>query len=364
MNHLLIYLPLANVHRAPIMQQMAERYIANGYNVSILVESQLCIFRNKRFEGYSKHKHTIAKYIDFSIYKNVFYLKLPHVKVAEWPNIENNRLEYYKQVLKTGGFTKVLVWNGNFDYQQTFLKLIRKKQKISLLYTEVAWFDQSNSVYVDPLGVNGNSLLAQTAPKKLTNSQEIKVKQFIQDYTGGLSPSKLPNNKLIKILVPLQVDTDSNIVHHSPFKNMKSFIAYLENWLPDKNIEVLIRAHPKATYEYEIKSNRNDFRIDSTGELKSKIAEADIVIGINSTVLLQSLAFLKPVFAFGDGVFSSSSAVHKIRMDEPFSIPSMDVCSIYELLHFLVFQKQIPISNSHGNNVAKYCIQRIRMLAM
>jgi hypothetical protein len=342
------------------MQQMAETYATNGYIISIVLESKVCVFKQGNYVGDSCHNHTIARYIDFSLFQNIFFLKLSHLKYSDWQIAESIRCDFYREIFCHHKFSDILVWNGTFDYQQSFLKIAKNLTSHKLNFMEVAWFDQKDNVYIDPLGVNGDSLLSITRPPELSMKEVERVNAFTYEYTKK-HPEVKSNGKL-KVLVPLQVDTDSNIINHSPFKSMLEFITFLENWLPKDNIEVIIRAHPKAKYEYELKSTRTDFIVDTSGDIKDKIANADIIIGINSTVLLQSLAFYKGVIAFGDGIFNASSSIIKMDLSSDFTYPKMDVYESQKLISFLAFSKQIPLSRKKSNSYAKYFKQCFNML--
>ncbi|MDI4652868.1 MULTISPECIES: hypothetical protein [Pseudoalteromonas] len=329
--------------------------------MSIILENQVCVFLNAKFVGYSHHEHTIAKYINFTQFENVFYLKQEKVLSTEWQEQQPRRTQFYHSVLVNNQFDEVLIWNGNFEYQQTFLSCLQTYPNIQKQFAEVGWFDQSNSIYIDPYGVNGKSLLAKTCPPALNHSELEKVSGFITEYTKDYLRVNCASNTL-KILVPLQVDTDSNILNHSPFSSMQAFIDFLADWLPDKNVEIIVRPHPKATYNYALKSNRKDFIFDASGDIKSKIAESDIVIGINSTALIQALAFRKPVMAFGESVYSSSDAVHKVAVDPPFCVPQYNEKASLELIAELKFNQQIATRKAVANTLYKYIKQRINLL--
>ncbi|XQW85872.1 hypothetical protein ACOYR1_03780 [Thalassotalea piscium] len=344
------------------MQQMAQKYIKDGYTVSIILESRICVFRHNDYIGDSVHNQTIAKYIDFNIYENVFFLKLPKTQANNWYKLEAVRSEYYQKVLEDNEFNEVLIWNGNFQYQQLFLTLLKKQNQLKKNFIEVAWFDQNNSVYIDPNGVNGASLLAKTPPPELTEKEISHVKAFIEGYTKGHPLKVKGKREKLKILIPLQVDTDSNIIKHSPFKDMKEFICFLEDWIPKDNVEVTLRAHPKAVYDYEIKSNRTDFIVNRAGCIKNKIAESDLIIGINSTVLLQSLPFYKHVIAFGDGVYNASSPIVKMDFNDTFQLHDIDIYEYQKLIHFLVFGNQIQLKVPKINTQLKYVHQRLCLL--
>lgn len=349
--HVLIYLPLANAHRLPIFQQLALSLKKSGLRTSILLETQISHYQNGAYKGESNHIRTISTYVGRDYFDQVTLLKWNTATSDYWEKISATRKSRYLEVLEQQRWDFIYIWNGNFDYQKDFIDAVRKTGNEPMLrFCEVGWLSQANSIYVDPLGVNASSYLSITPPAELSDEQFREIESFAASLQTP-PPFNDVEKKRPVILVPLQVDTDSNILLSSPFPNMIEFIRHLEKWIPS-DYDVILRPHPKADYPYEISSASRHFSVDRQTPLYDLIHHCNFVIGINSTVLIEALCLHKPAGAFGGGVFSASTAIASFDVDTPFFEPIFDTREAYKLLHKLVFraQKSIRPDLAHKNN--------------
>ena len=240
----------------------------------------------------------------------------------------------------------VILWSGNFHYQEGTLAALRDCQLINrTFFAEVAWFPQKDFLYFDPKGVNAFSTLPGEPYPLLQQQQSTRLETWRQRYRmqrlGGLLNGPSPRS----VFVPLQVDTDTSILKSSPFKSMEEFIKFLERWIPDE-CEVTIKLHPKATYPYLPTSRRHRFRVVASGAIEQYIADADTVIGVNSTVLLEAAALGKRVVAFGAGLFSGTNALIEALPDsdaEHVLREPMNEIALNSFLYHLVFERQVSL---------------------
>ena len=129
---------------------------------------------------------------------------------------------------------------------------------------------------------------------------------------------------------------------------MQEFIRHLERTVPDK-FQIIIRPHPLGRYDYPIASSRKNFSVDTKTPLHSLIVKSEFVVGINSTALLEALCFNKKVYAYGKGLFSSSTAIKKLSINDQFVLEAgTNQESIDALLYNLVFRHQVY---SHGKTI-------------
>jgi hypothetical protein len=209
--------------------------------------------------------------------------------------------------------------------------MLAKNMGFKFNYIEHGWFPQKDYYYIDPEGVNARSSIAKNAPPQINKAQKDKLKKWLFNYTKKYHHIA---EKPKQILVPLQVDTDTNITLHSPFKSMKEFINYLEKEIPD-DYNVILRPHPLGEYDYPITSSKNNFTVDSGSNLNQLVAESKYIIGINSTVLLEGLCFKKDVIPLGYGILSKKSEIR---------IPTTENKEIFlPLLYSLQYTHQIPM---------------------
>ena len=247
----------------------------------------------------------------------------------------------------------VILWNGNFHYQEGTLEALRKHKLLDrTLFTEVAWFPQTKFLYFDQKGVNAFSSLPGLPYPVLSQNQSMRLNSWCERFRLQRLGEQKNNVNQKKIFVPLQVDTDTSIVKSSPFKSMDVFIKFLEQWVPEE-YEVIIKLHPKATYSYLPSSRREKFRIVAGGAIEQYLNEADTIVGINSTVLLEAAALGKRVLAFGSGLFSGTNALIEISPEsnaQDVLQQSMDKVALESLLYHLIFDRQISLEALDHND--------------
>jgi hypothetical protein len=346
---ILIYEAIPDINRAPLFADMAIKLERQGHEVLLLLEEKLIYTLHNRLtkQGVINCQNTIANYI---AYAQLNYTILPTPTNA-YKGITNANLEaslkvisdarssYYSEVITSFAADATFIWNGNAAYQSDFIHIMRLLDK-KIIFIEHGWFPQSETLYIDPMGVNGASLLSQKTPSPLTEDQTQKIEQWREKQSRDSSNTYQRENH---IFIPLQVDSDTNISLFSPFDTMREFIIFMENWLP-ANYSATFRPHPLGNYNYRLESKRDNFRFDSSTAIEKLIAESSETIGINSTVLLQSIAIGKPTSAFGSGVFSNSGCIRILTKADGFEENfQTEEKSINSFLYLLIFQQQIKI---------------------
>lgn len=363
MKRILLYVPLSNKHRLPIMEQIARHEKSRGNFVSIYIETitPLCNIDN----DVSFNVPAIISHLDWSIYNQV-YVGFPGV-FSGWRLLKGSKAAQEKyirsrevgcrQLLEISHFDSVYLWNGNFSYQADFLEAL-KKHRTSINYVEVAWFDQGNTYYCDPEGVNASSKIARCAGE-VGSEHNLLGKSFAESYR--LKKLNGKSDIGAYILVPMQVESDSNIRLYSPYRSMAEFIEILSGWLP-QDVDVVIRRHPKSSMrEFPLPER---FRWSREDNLFKDIAGARLVIGINSTVLLQSLALGKPVIAFGGGVWGGHTAIVSGNPQSKFQWPEYNEWETFNLLGYLLtFQRNYDQSIFVGSGWWGSVLSAVRILS-
>jgi capsule polysaccharide modification protein KpsS len=122
-------------------------------------------------------------------------------------------------------------------------------------------------------------------------------------YQVTPKPDYLPNDF---ILVPLQLEADTSILHDSAYiKTMYSLVGFVSKHFFD--FPVVVCKHPKDSSEYNFKNVIYTTNISTL----SLIPHARAVIGINSTLLIESLIYSKPVLALGKNVASGKGVFYE-----------------------------------------------------
>ncbi len=353
--HFLIYLELANTHRNTLMLALARTLNSGGHKVSVACEPVIALRLS--------HNHPVEVHNNSHRIEASFCLERSldiHIcdtfcgeSTNDLSRANDLRRQLLIKLLSTLEPDYVVIWNGNFEYQQGTIAALREATfENRVLHAEVAWFPQSEFLYLDLKGVNAfSSIPAEDLPPLLPH-QKVQLSAWQDRYRvhrfGDNPPPVVPR----RIFVPMQVDTDTSISRSSSFKSMKEFIRFLEDWIP-QDYEVLLKLHPKATYNYVPSSNRPNFRIIVSGSIDEMIATAEAVVGINSTVLIESAALGKRVISFGDSLFSGTGAIlQAARESDARAIlsKSVSVEALESFLYYLVYERQISIRQLEQRN--------------
>jgi acetyltransferase-like isoleucine patch superfamily enzyme len=355
----LIYLEVANVHRNGIVAPLARTLLAGGHDVLIACESRVEFTYS---DGERTHRGDNSKAIQ-SFFNDGLEEKLAVFDILDRggdsssPQAASLRTAFIRGLVEKFQPDRIVIWNGNFQHQESTVQTLNELgYRDRTLHLEVAWFSQKEFVYLDPKGVNMKSSICHRAVSPLSPLQRMRLDQWY----GRLQHGRIGAEQIRRrpgpqrIFVPLQVDTDTSIQEGSPFLDMRSFIKFLEEWVPS-DCEVILKAHPKAHYPYVLGTRRRDFHIRASSSVDELMAEADIVLGVNSTVLMEAAALGKRVVAFGRGLFSGcrvlSEAIPNDSPSEVFSRP-IDTEARASFFYHLVFERQISIAELQRQNVA------------
>lgn len=361
---ILIYEPLPDANRACFIRDLYRIFTAIGFEVLILAEIKL-IYTLRM--GSNVERRLLSN--QFPVYH---YFNGLNLEVMEIPDslyniheseCENNlkkisqiRFSSFDKVVNEFSPDRIFVWNGNHEHLGDFNQWIRQAGRVDeLFYAEMAWFPQKGNIYFDNQGVAGLSEMAKKEWRKLPEEKEILIKRWLEKFN---EEKELQNTskglKHVDVLVPLQIDSDSNITRFSPFSSMNEFVLFLQEWIPD-NFSVVVRPHPKTRLNLVEESLPKNFRVDSEAPLFGLILNSSYVIGINSTVLIEALALNKKVIAFGNGIFDTVSSICKMKKLQPFPRDfEVDQDSRYSFLYHLVFEKQISLKAIRDRDLEEF----------
>lgn len=183
------------------------------------------------------------------------------------------------------------VWGGALPCYKRVRAACRRCD-VPLTIIEVGWFPQSRYYHVDDRGINAGSSLMDDDLDWVTDEHLRQLDSFALNYLNGRTWQA--SNEYI--LCPLQLEHDTNIVAHSPFRTMQDFIDKVEVEWPAR--KVLFKAHPlkrRSTY-------RTREPMVTSGSFLDMAQHAERVIGINSTCLLEAVMMGVPVTSMGEGL--------------------------------------------------------------
>jgi hypothetical protein len=210
--------------------------------------------------------------------------------------VELNRCSWtFFELEKVGSFQpdRVVIFNSRDGSALAVSRYLQHRYGDKVLHDELGWLPQRGHIYLDKKGCGGWS---QICDQNCQESYDIdSIKKLSELYPKRDVPAGLPKNF---ILVPLQLQNDTTILYDSPYiKTMYSLVGFVVNQFPD--FPIVVRKHPKDTTSHTLRGVTYITEGPSTIELA---AHARVIIGINSTTLIESLVYNKPVLALGKNV--------------------------------------------------------------
>jgi hypothetical protein len=246
------------------------------------------------------------------------------------------------------------IWGGRTEADHETVRHVKDyDENCRIIYSEAGWFPQRDRIYFDLEGTNAQASFS----KRLAGDENIterdraiflRMRNRIVRHDLGLfpfarvSPFRIePPDMNKKILVPLQDENDTNIICSSPFKTMRAFVESLSKTYPQYRF--VVRQHPRAPVS-DLPILDNVEYQDKSVDLFKQFNEIGLVIGINSTVLLQAAMHNKNVIALGEGIASTGGCVYPMDVDNPlseFERPLVDTDAAERRLAFLLVERQM-----------------------
>ena len=246
--------------------------------------------------------------------------------------------------------TIIVVWNGSLPQHEGNLKYAREMCCEHLLIAEVGWFGASKeqggatTLCFDRKGINAQSEIVGFRPPRISVEMSDALRDWLRAHV------KLAPARKAFTLVPLQLENDTNILCGSPrFRLMQDLIDFVEKTVEGR---LIFRKHPRdRTAQYTVRNRKSE--VVEGGDLYTQIAEAKQVIGINSTVLIESLLFGKKVAAFGHGLFDGHNVIldctedadEVYRIKKQFGRDREHAERVADFLHELIFRRQIVFAH-------------------
>jgi hypothetical protein len=252
--------------------------------------------------------------------------------VTPWGN-------FYLKDIEAFNPDRLIIFNGYAKETSGVTSYLCRRYKT--FFVERGWLPQKGNIYIDEVGLGGRSSISKTNLSNL--SVDVKIAEnAVDDLRQKLYSEKFINSYGDYILVPLQLDHDTSIVLDSPyFKSMESllqFIAY--NF---RNEKVIVTPHPLCP---DVTVPGGFLKIPHIPTIQlAQTAKA--IIGINSTVMIESLIHHKPVAMLGRSVVSGSDVTYAPELSLGFPRNILDRYSpdpdrINRVL-FSLLNKQFPV---------------------
>ena len=226
-----------------------------------------------------------------------------------------------------------ITWNGVTLFQKA-LAFLAHNYDVPVLFFERGLLPQT--LYVDTEGVNYKSSIAgdKWFKYKIPYPHDDKIKKVkkycqklrkdkrsIVNIGESTQPEELRKRLKIDdkskiVLIPLQIEKDSNILYFSPYySNMPEIIKDIQRAINQfNNIHLIVKPHPEDSNRLnELRSlTTNTTHILDDVKLYSLLELADLVITVNSTVGLEALVFRKPVIVLGKAMYSEKGFTYDL----------------------------------------------------
>ena len=161
------------------------------------------------------------------------------------------------------------------------------------------------------MGVGGRSEVFATAGRSLARGKAGDDFEWGEYITGLKQKYKaLPKNDQALahlphnyILVPLQMEKDTSILYDSQkIKTMHSLIRYCMKVARAAGKSLVIKKHPRDPHINIDQFSCDYVHIETDIPVNDLIANAEAIIGVNSTCLIEGLIHYKPIYCFGTNV--------------------------------------------------------------
>lgn len=195
----------------------------------------------------------------------------------------------------------VFTWNGNNDGD----KVLRSKySSVQFLYGELTLFDRHNTIFFDGKGIGVYSSLFS-----MDHQYDMNIDvDIIPKLQSKFKKPSACNEKFV--FVPLQNPKDIIIKDHfESFDTMDDLVNFAAKTFP--NHKVLYKDHPYFRHKTTIKNSRC---VRTGADCHSLIPYADMVIGINSGVLVETLIYHSNVIACDNNTINEWSFSEEQRI--------------------------------------------------
>ena len=240
----------------------------------------------------------------------------PHLT---WQSPDHTHLPHILEQFKPNF---VFCWNGSSAGDVT-TATIAQAHGAKMVFSEQGWFPQKTTLYFDFAGCNGK---CGTRHKKLPPLKPEHHLAFIESrrqYIEEIGETKrFPTAKFTinppdlskPVFVPLQDERDLNIIQDSPFKTMNDFVGHIAAKWPQHSF--IVRPHPK--YPTPALDAYPNVRMDNPKRpMFESLAACGVVVGINSTTLLESALLGYTVISFGESLATGTGLFYDARPETP-----------------------------------------------
>jgi hypothetical protein len=255
-----------------------------------------------------------------------------------------------QRCLASEQFTHAFIWGGRLDADRQ-TRLCCEANGVKVLFSELGWFPQAGTVYFDDEGTNAEvSFNRKEYPDCSAGEHReflLRRRRFYRSKAGLGFLSSPPPFSIARpdfskpVLVPLQDESDTNITLASPFQRMSDFVEYLATSY--SSLRFVVRPHPSSPPSVTLPKYANVHYQEGSVDVYRNMQDYGMVVGLNSTLLLESAMMNMPVVAFGSGIGTGTGVFHDATigtLSADLSKVSIDSAKAEAYLAFLIGQRQ------------------------
>lgn len=270
----------------------------------------------------------------------------------------------------------VVLWNGH-RMPESAVKTAADRLGITVIHIENGCLPNTRTV--DARGVNADSAIPRDPafyrrqPQGEDKDWQLVPRNWHRSKDAPRdSEAWLPERFLF---VPFQVDTDSQLVLHSPWiADMRQLVEVLRAARPHLgDIDIVFKEHPSSPYHYDdlhaALQDTDGLLFRNSVSTQELIEKSVGVLTINSTVGIEALLFRKPVITVGDAFYNMPGLV--LHAENPAALARAfesvatfvpDEALRRGLVHYLRTEYCVPKSAA-GEDDWRAMADRIRTLA-
>jgi len=210
----------------------------------------------------------------------------------------------------------IILFNGRSIKTAHSTEILKKRfPDARFLYMEQGWLPQKGNVYLAEkgVGVGCKPLTAYSQSEAQAKFLDLLKTPFYE----GVSKLKNPLPEYKYVFFPMQIEADTSIIYDSPvYKRNEQVMEVLRSFCSRHGLKLLFRRHPKddqnmkiAEKDPHVRRALHQIAEDPMGSYAAML-HAEVVAGINSTLLIESLVFNKMTFALGENMASIYDVYH------------------------------------------------------
>lgn len=189
----------------------------------------------------------------------------------------------------------VIIWNYH-HYRGSDVRSLCQTHGVPCLVMEQGFLQQSESYWVDPTGLVGDSWI--------NHDLSWVTDQMVEEAEAGIAPYRKAyplEPEPGRILVPLQITGDTSVLYHAPWRTAGEFLEEVLYRYPGRCLTV--RPHPKSSLARRVSSLNHPFiEVESPKSISAmdSIRKSELVVGMTSTTLAEAAALGVPTVALGN----------------------------------------------------------------